>query len=338
MRLYRGMRFAITWHACWMVALTCLCTFMCSKGMLDLKFNTSMTVLAAGTVFPLVFSVQAGFSRRDSALTALAKLKAAMLTAWLMIRTWERDESGKWAWQEGSACRWAGELQRLYAKILDDVELYLRSDRPVPQECGNVVYDGFVTLINFMDNFGPHCGHKKFGGEGGIGRMSTCHREMLTNFEEVRAILDNQMPIGLRLFCFALIHVTPIVLAPYWNRFCDEKRGNQPNYLTDTAGEYGCQAGYFIAVTYVLILITLYRVQKQLENPFDGDGLDDVNWILFRSHFDQLDTYGRHGPAKRAQLASIVSNVITAEPEKVVTAEPEQSGTTNHHLPLIPHS
>jgi hypothetical protein len=300
--VYRGVCFALTWHAFCMVLLTVLCTFLCSKGVLDISFNTSMIILAAGTVFPLVFSVQAGFQRRDDALDAMARLKGAMFTMYLMFRTWERDAEGRWGWERQAQCQWAAEVEKVYQKLLDDIELYLRGSRPAPEESGNVVYDGLVALSDVMAKFAPHSGHSEQGGQLGMGRMSCYHREAVSSFERVRAVLDTQMPVGLRLFCYALIHVSPIVLAPYWNRFCGEKMSS----VAFMESAYGCQAGYFIAITYVLILVTLSRVQMQLENPFDGDDLDDVNWELFRSHFDQLHTYGHDGPRKRAELRQMV--------------------------------
>lgn len=45
--MYRGLVFGLTWHAALMVSVTCFCTFLCSKGMFDIKFNTSMQVLKA---------------------------------------------------------------------------------------------------------------------------------------------------------------------------------------------------------------------------------------------------------------------------------------------------
>lgn len=311
--VYYGLRFVLTWHAFWMVSLTCLCTFLCSKGMLDITFKTSMIILAAGTVFPLVFSVQAGFQRRDDALDAMARLKGAMFAMYLMFRTWEKDSAGRWGWESNAQHRWADEVDKVYQKLLDDIELYLRSGRPAPEESGNVVYDGLVALSEVMAKFAPHSGHSKQGGQLGMGRMSCYHREAVSSFERVRAILDTQMPVGLRLFCYALIHVSPIVLAPYWNRFCGERMSHYSG-LAFMESAYGCQAGYFIAVTYVLILVTLWRVQRQLENPFEGDDLDDINWELFRSHFDQLHTYGSGGCRKRARLRSLVQHLEPGRP------------------------
>lgn len=108
-------------------------------------------------------------------------------------------------------------------------------------------------------------------------------RDMLAHFESVRAIRDTQTPVGLRLFCFALIHVSPILLAPYWNNFCFKQVG-----AMDIPPSYGCASGYFVGVFYVLIVLTLYRVQVELEDPFDGDGMDDIKWEFFRAQLDQV--------------------------------------------------
>jgi hypothetical protein len=54
----QGFQFAMTWHSLFMIFVTCLCTFLCSKGILDFSFDISMGIVAVGTVLPLVFSVQ----------------------------------------------------------------------------------------------------------------------------------------------------------------------------------------------------------------------------------------------------------------------------------------
>jgi len=115
----------------------------------------------------------------------------------------------------------------------------------------------------------------------------------------VRAVRDSETPIGLRLFCFALIHISPLLLAPYWNHFCREQTA------TELPSQYGCESGYFVGIVYVLIVITLYRVQTELENPFDGDGADDVNWDLWRAQLEDLSCYGAEGPKKRALKSAL---------------------------------
>ena len=244
--LVDGVRFASTWHTLFMLLLSCLATFLCTKGMLDMSFDTSMSIVAVGTVFPLVFSVQASFQRRERALAALASLKAAIFTIYLMFKTWEIESTGKWA----------SEVEELLHKLLDDIEHFLRHPNR-PDECSCAVYDGFATLARKMNDFGPAAGYSK-GGESGMGRMAASLEDMLRCFEAVRAVRDTETPVGLRLFCFALIHTAPVLLAPYWAHFCDKQRRS-------ALAPYGCEASYYVASAFVLIAMTLHRVQVELE-------------------------------------------------------------------------
>eukprot|EP00960_Hanusia_phi_P047573 758470-Hanusia_phi.AAC.3 len=291
----QGIRFAITWHTLIMSCIACFFTFICSKGMLEIQFNTSMSIVAVGTIFPLVFSVQASFQRREKALSCLAKLKGAMYTMYLMFKTWEKHPSGSWCWESDGVGAMTQEIENLFQKLLDDIEWYLRSSKH-SEEAGNVVYDGFATLADKMKEFHIHAGYK-YNGESGMGRMSVYFRDMISHFESVRTIRDVETPIGLRLFCFALIHTIPILLAPYWNHFCVK----QHNWEI-IENKYGCDAGYFICIIYVLIVITLYRVQSELEDPFDGRGADDIKWEFIRSQLDQMSNYGKTGRKRRTMI------------------------------------
>eukprot|EP00292_Cryptomonas_paramecium_P000132 CAMPEP_0113729556 /NCGR_PEP_ID=MMETSP0038_2-20120614/42627_1 /TAXON_ID=2898 /ORGANISM="Cryptomonas paramecium" /LENGTH=243 /DNA_ID=CAMNT_0000661435 /DNA_START=89 /DNA_END=817 /DNA_ORIENTATION=- /assembly_acc=CAM_ASM_000170 len=242
-----------------------------------------MSIVAVGTIFPLVFSVQASFQRRERALAALASLKGSIFAVYLMFKSWDRERTGKWA----------TEAELIFHKLLDDIEYYLRHPS-LPEESGNVIYDGFATLARKMNEFGPAAGFNR-GGEGGMGRMAAFLQEMVKSFEAVRAIRDTETPVGLRLFCFALIHVAPVLLAPYWVHFCaDQSR-------TELLGGRA-EACYFVAVTFVLIVMTLHRVQVELEDPFDGDGDDDIKWDVWRAQLDQLGNYGEGGPARRREM------------------------------------
>ena len=39
---------------------------------------------------------------------------------------------------------------------------------------------------------------------------------------------------------------------------------------------YGCASAYLIGILFTCIVLTLYRVQNDIEDPFDGVGLSDV--------------------------------------------------------------
>eukprot|EP00287_Rhodomonas_sp_CCMP768_P011017 CAMPEP_0196743022 /NCGR_PEP_ID=MMETSP1091-20130531/50259_1 /TAXON_ID=302021 /ORGANISM="Rhodomonas sp., Strain CCMP768" /LENGTH=309 /DNA_ID=CAMNT_0042089249 /DNA_START=8 /DNA_END=934 /DNA_ORIENTATION=- len=281
---FEGIKFALTRHTVFMVALTVFATFLCAKGVLDFSFDFSMSIVAVGTVFPLVFSVQASFSRREQALKALAQLKGTTFAVYLMFKTWDQSGDG----------RFVADADGILQKLLDDIIHYMSCERRTA-ETGHCVYDGFTALAEKMREFVPKSGYSK-PGEGGLSRMQLYLRDMINDFEQMRAVRDSETPIGLRLFCFSLIHISPILLAPYWNHFCDKQWNSEmPTQL------YGCESGYFVGIFYVLIVLSLYRVQSELEDPFDGSGADDIQWDLWRPQLAQMSTYGADGPASRAR-------------------------------------
>lgn len=244
---------------------------------------------------------QAAFTRREHVLGELAALKGSAMTIHMMFRTWEQEKTGKWA----------AEASDVIDKLMNNIEWYLRTEKRT-KHTGDEVYDEFGRLSNLMSDFGKAAGYSK-GGEGGMNRMSQYLRTMMQNFECIRAVRDTQTPVGLRLFCFALIHISPVLLSPFWNRFCDEMHGGEKEVgvwgggTIELKGVYGCEAGYFMAIAYVLIVITLYRVQSELEDPFDGKGDDDIKWDSWRAELDQLENYGAGGPSKRAKLLAEVT-------------------------------
>ena len=61
MTFVEGIQFAFNPHSVFMLALTIFATFCCAKGVLNFSFDTSMSIVAVGTIFPLVFSVQVWF-------------------------------------------------------------------------------------------------------------------------------------------------------------------------------------------------------------------------------------------------------------------------------------
>eukprot|EP00960_Hanusia_phi_P066351 766380-Hanusia_phi.AAC.2 len=297
---YEGIKFA---------SLTNFATFCCAKGEDDPNHSLILTDGLKGVLdFSCVsFSLrevrcpphvaggdarrasevdsQASFTRRERALSCLGSLKGTMFALFLMFKTWDRDQDTKFV----------EEVEDLMLKLLDDITCYLRSSTRNP-EAGHVIYDGFSALAQKMKDFLPRTGYSK-PGEGGLSRMQMYLRDLMTHFEGVRAVRDSETPIGLRLFCFALIHISPILLAPYWNHFC----GKQNN--SEMPSQYGCESGYFVGIFYVLIVLTLYRVQVELENPFDGNGDDDIKWNLWRAQLENMSSYGADGPTKRALRA-----------------------------------
>ena len=163
-----------------------------------------------------------------------------------------------------------------------------------------------------------------------FGGLSATMKDLLADLEGVREVRDNETPKGLRKFAIFLICVTPIMLAPFWSHFCASANGGTVDtvytvtsdgtlvplgagggevgedgaeVVASVAHPFGCVAGYFIAILYVIITFSLLRVQEALEDPFDGMGEDDIQWQNFARHLDEVDLYGENGVELRKEAA-----------------------------------
>lgn len=67
-------------------AVTILATLFCSPALLNVAFDTSFSIFAFGTVFPLTFAMKANFDNRERALAALAKLKATVFALMVTVQ------------------------------------------------------------------------------------------------------------------------------------------------------------------------------------------------------------------------------------------------------------
>jgi hypothetical protein len=106
-----------------------------------------------------------------------------------------------------------------------------------------------------------------------MSRTNQYLRYIIQNMEELRMIRDYRTPVMMRYACGVLIHVFTIVLAPYFVHFCD----SWMSYGHEAAT---CPAGYAASIVYTTIVMLLFNVQQDIEQPFDMTGVDDVFFEL----------------------------------------------------------
>ena len=82
-----GLIFALCSLRAWlMILFTCGATLLCSPAIFDLSWDSSMSIVAVGTVFPLVFAIQAAYSSRNQALKFLGQIKSRMMYLYFQIK------------------------------------------------------------------------------------------------------------------------------------------------------------------------------------------------------------------------------------------------------------
>ena len=85
--------------------------------------------------------------------------------------------------------------------------------------------------------------------------------DVISNFEKLSSISDYRTPKGLKAYSKIFLNIFPVIFAPYFANL------NTDVYLL----------GFVVAILYSSVLVMLSNIQDNIENPFDLEGLDDIN-------------------------------------------------------------
>jgi predicted membrane chloride channel (bestrophin family) len=108
--------------------------------------------------------------------------------------------------------------------------------------------------------------HKKLFNEREKDSLIRVKNELFLSTEQIRGIKIHGTPISLRKYCLIFIYFSPFL----YN-----------SQLVVTTAETGYQLESIVSLMFSLVvsfvLMALYNVQDYIENPFDQEGLDDLN-------------------------------------------------------------
>ena len=224
-------------------ALAVLSTWLSIK--LGAKANFPLTLVATAIVFPLVFSINTAYNRREKVLEEYGALKANGRAIVIASRDWagtsaERDREVRSA------------LLQLFAACRDMVTGPV-SERD-PHE--TTVMQAFSRLSGVVEDL------RKNGLS--ATECSRCNQyltRMMTAFETIKHIHKYRTPRTLRAFSDFFILLLPILYGPY---FAYLSEGLSPLLF------------FIMPILFALIFTGLANIQDDLENPFDQIGKDDV--------------------------------------------------------------
>ena len=229
-------------------ALALYMTYLCRTYGYQADLPTGLISLAI--VFPIVFSINAAYKRREEALKFFASIKGHAASIYLGHRDWAgRDSEG------------AARAKELITSLLERIREYLTCEElKKDQEKLASVY---VTIDGISES------HEilRKGGDGvsstEISRLNQYLRAIVIDFERMRNIHLYQTPKSLRAYSQVFLNLFPILYSPYFAFICIDSGVDA--------------AGYAVALIYSLVLVTLDNIQEDLEDPYDGIGEDDVN-------------------------------------------------------------
>ena len=202
-------------------------------------------LIAVAIVFPIVFSINAAYRRREEALSALASTKAAIAGIYYAHRDWVPDGAPH-------AERAAGLVALFYDAVQRAISC-AAADRPARRgEVARAMSDISRSVEELR-----RAGLSPTEASRVNNYLNRAHQD----FERLRSIAEYRTPGSLRAFSKVYLNLFPILFAPFY---------------AEIAYEAGTWVGYAVAVAFAVVLGGLDNVQDHLENPFDGIGTDDV--------------------------------------------------------------
>ncbi len=226
--------------------LSVAATYLCIR--YQITANYPLTLIATAIIFPIVFSINGAYKRREIALGKYGALKAQGKAIYFATRDWLENPSQQTI----------DKSRKLLTDLLNACKTLFTNDFDKARENEEVVYKAFSELSRFIKN--------DLRGNGlATGEVSRCNQymsKMLISFEDAKHIYQYRTPRTLKTFSTLFITVLPILYGPY---FAHIAAGYSP-YVT-----------YVMPVLFSLVLVSLSNIQGHLENPFDGVGEDDIS-------------------------------------------------------------
>lgn len=210
----------------------------------NFQYNFDLTMISLAIIFPLVFTIRSAFRRREKALEYLSRFKAGLITV---------DA----CFQENRKI--TPEKKQEAASIVRNISFYLTEYLGTEAQSPDKVNAETAKVAQFIK-----ANAEEIGSSTAL-KIYRFMKDVYQGLENVVAVKLHRTPISIRAYCLIFIYIYPIIYTPsLYNRLHDGISSNDSWVL------------YTLSMFSTFILISLYNVQEQLENPFDQHGVDDI--------------------------------------------------------------
>ncbi len=241
MKILKSLNLIINFRTIIVTILSLASTWLCLR--YNYTANFPLTLIGIAIVFPIVFSINSAYRRRENALQYLSEFKIHGLAIYYAARDWI---------PEGPlSSQLKDHLKKIFELMRD-----LMHERVPRSQAESKVYGAFSELSILLQRFR---GNEIAGGE--ISRISQYLSKMMLAFDKMKIILHYRTPITLRAYNKIFIYTFPIIYGPYF---------------AYTFENYSGILGYIMPIMFSFILVSLDNIQDHLENPYDLVGEDDV--------------------------------------------------------------
>lgn len=226
------------------LASCALITWICLR--YGFTYNLNITLFSIAVVFPLVFTIREAFKRRDTALEHLSQFKSGLQSAHYAF-----EQSPKLPREDKNSA--AAELSAVADDFLDLLASDSMNNLPAEERINEL-----IRFVAEKRGYLSNSATMKI-----IRFLQDVHESM----ENVLSIKRHGTPVSLRAYCLIFVFLFPVVFTPT----IAFNLGTKPLWII-----------YSMSMLHGFVLISLYNVQSQMENPFDQIGLDDIQLQNFR--------------------------------------------------------
>lgn len=223
----------------------------------QLTYNLDLTIISVAVVFPIVFTLGSAFQRREKALEHLGRAKGALASIKYCFSVSKKvtDADKEKVYKEVKNVK-TQLIKFLYSASNDKTELN----------------NSITKIQDFIKS-----NRDSLGGSLSL-RVYRLMRDVIMGIENSISIKVHRTPQSIRAYCELFIYIFPFYYAP--TLIYNIGNASMGFEIGSTFG--GSEVFDTTFLVYALniiisfILISLFNVQEQIENPFDGDGMDDI--------------------------------------------------------------
>lgn len=246
MKILKSIFLIINYKTFITTAFALTATWLC--GYYNVQASFPLNLIGLAIVFPVVFSIDSAYKRREKALGFLGDFKAHLLALCHASRDWIDPKDEKF--QE--------EVKSRLLDLFEALKQTFVSDKQSDKEAEKQIYIKISELSIFLQQF------RKLGLQvGEMSRVSQYISKMSVAIENMLVILHYRTPVTLRAYSKLFIYSFPLIYAPYF---------------VAISQEYYPMLIYVMPIIFSFILVSLDNIQSHLENPFDQIGEDDIKF------------------------------------------------------------
>jgi hypothetical protein len=245
MKTIRSLYLIINYKTLIVTSLSLISTWLCMY--YNFKADFPLTLVGIAIVFPVVFSIDSAYKRRERALALLADFKGHLkalymgATDWMVIDDKEYHKQFK----------------------LDIIDVYSavraffvskENDEEGEKRIAQAMTQLSTTVQRLRDFDLP---------SGEMSRVNQYLSKLWIAIDNLKSIYFYPTPITLRAYSRVFIYSFPVLYGPYF---------------VFAAQSYSVGLEYMMPVLFSFILVSLDNIQAHLESPFDQLGEDDIKF------------------------------------------------------------